>query len=295
MANDKLLVTGASGKLGQRVLELLLSADAGPIVATTRKPETLAAWAARGVEVRRADYDAPETLATALAGVERALLISTDSIERPGQRLEQQRRAVRALEAAGVRHVVYTSMPRPEGSPVIIAPDHFATEQALTASRLDFTILRNNIYADMLLLSLPGAIASGQLIDARGKGAIAYVWRDDCARAAAAALADRSRGARTIVDITGPEAVTSAQLAAWVSDLFGRPVAHVDVPPAALVEGLQQHGLPPPVAQILASFDVAISRGELADVSDGVRQLTGRAPQSLRAFLQAHRDALQPR
>src|SRR6516165_8998835 len=113
MANDKLLVTGASGKLGQRVLELLLSADAGPIVATTRKPETLAAWAARGVEVRRADYDAPETLATALAGVERALLISTDSIERPGQRLEQQRRAVRALEAAGVRHVVYTSMPRP--------------------------------------------------------------------------------------------------------------------------------------------------------------------------------------
>jgi NAD(P)H dehydrogenase (quinone) len=89
--------------------------------------------------------------------------------------------------------------------------------------------------------------------------------------------------------------VTSAQLAAWASELCGRPVAHVDVPPTALVEGLQQHGLPPHVAQILASFDVAISRGELADLSDGVRQLTGRARQSLRAFLQAHHDAFQPR
>jgi len=290
----KLLVTGAGGQLGRRVLELLLEAKSGPLVATTRRPEALADFAARGVEVRHADFDQPATLVEAFAGVERALLISTDSIERPGQRLEQQQQAVRALEVAGVRHVVYTSMPRPDDSAVAIAPSHLGTERALHASRLDFTILRNNIYAEMLLLSLPGAIASGQLVNARGSGAIAYVTRDDCARAAVAALADTKRDGRTTLDITGPEPITSAQLAAWASELSGRPVVHVNVPAAALVEGMQQHGLPRALAEIYASFDVATARGELAATSDDLRRLTGRAPQPLRAFLEAQRAVLVP-
>ena len=294
MTTTKLLVTGAAGQLGRRVLELLLEAKAGPLLATTRRPEALADFAARGVEVRHADFDAPATLAAAFTDVERALLISTDALDQPGRRLEQHQQAVRALEAAGVRHVVYTSMPNPEGSVVTIAPDHLGTERALQASRLDYTILRNNVYADMLLMSLPAAIASGKLVDARGTGAIAYVWRDDCARAAVAALTDRQRHGRSTIDITGPEPVTSAQLAAWASELGGRPVVHVDVSPAALVEALQQHGLPRAMAEIVTSFDVATARGELASTSDGVRQLLGRTPQPLRAFLQAQRAALVP-
>lgn len=288
----KLLVTGGAGQLGRRVLELLLDAKAGPLVATTRRPEALADFAARGVEVRRADFDEPATLAAAFAGVERALLISTDSLERPGQRLEQHQQAVRALEVAGVGHVVYTSMPNPEGSVVSIAPDHLGTERALAASKLSYTILRNNIYAEMLLRSLPGAVASGRLIDARGTGAIAYVWRDDCARAAVAALSDRRRDGRSTLDITGPEAVTSARLATWASELTGRAVVHVDVPTAALVEGLSQHGVPRALAEVVASFDAATARGELASISDGVQQLTGHAPKPLRAFLEQHRDLL---
>lgn len=289
-----LLVTGAAGQLGRRVLALLLERKAGPLVATTRNPAALAEFAARGVEVRRADFDDAASLPPAFAGVERALLISTDAIDRPGRRLAQQGRAIAALAAAGVRHVVYTSMPKPEGSPIKIAGDHAGSERALQASALDFTILRNNVYSEMLLGVLPQAIASGQLIDARGEGATSFVSREDCARIAAAALANRAHSGRHVVDVTGPAALTSREVAALAAELVGRPLQHVSVPLPALVDGMVQHGLPRAVAEIYASFDDAIARGQAAHVSDSVQRLTGKPPQSLRDFLAAHRQALTP-
>ena len=291
MANPPLLVTGASGHLGRRVLELLLERDAGPIIATTRTPASLTAFAARGVDVRRADFEDDASLDAAFAGARRALLISTDAIDRPGRRLAQHHRAVAALERAGVEHVVYTSLPNPIGSLCLIAPDHAATEAALAATKLDVTVLRNNMYTDYLLHSLPGAVASGALIDAKGTGAIAYVTRDDCARAAAGALASSSRG-RTTVDVTGPEALTSVQLAAIVSELVGKPIAHTSVPGPALIEGLIGHGVPAPFAQLLASFDAATAKGDLRQVSTAVEQLSGTKPTSVATYLRSQRAAL---
>ena len=289
---NKLLVTGASGHLGRRVVELLLERGLGPIIATTRSPDKLADLAARGVEVRAADFDDPASLAAAFAGARRALLVSTDALDRPGRRRDQQLAAVRAFEDAGVEHVVYTSCPSPyDGSPVGVVPDHLATERALAASRLDFTILRNNLYAEVILYSLPQAVAAGQLVDAKGDGGVAWVWRDDCARAAAAALADPTRGRRTL-DITGPAAITSAELAAIASEVTGKPVRHVSVPLDALIAGMVQHGLPEPVAQLMASFDAGAARGDLAATSSAVVELTGAPPRSVREFLQAQRLAL---
>ena len=126
-------ITGASGQFGQRVLHHLaqtLAVPASRIVAATRQPAKLTDWAARGVHVRALDFDDAATFAPAFDDVERVLLISTDALDRPGRRLEQHRRAVDALSAAGVQHVVYTSMPQPDGAPVLIAPDHAGTEQA---------------------------------------------------------------------------------------------------------------------------------------------------------------------
>ena len=111
MSNSSVLVTGAAGQLGRRVLELLLEAPGAPtLIATTRRPDELAAFAARGVDVRRADFDEPAGLEAAFAGAGRALLISTDSIDRPGRRIEQHAAAIQALERAGARHVVYLSL-----------------------------------------------------------------------------------------------------------------------------------------------------------------------------------------
>lgn len=292
MSQGTLLVTGASGQLGRRVVELLLEKGVHGIVATTRSPDKLADFKARGVDVRQADFDDDASLARAFAGAARALLISADDVVTPGRRAAQHKRAVKALESAGVEHVVYTSLPAPTTSSASVAPDHAATEAALTESRLGVAVLRNNLYADLFLFTLPGAVKSGKLIDARGNGAAAFVTREDCARAAAAALLDRNAPARSTLDVTGPEALTSAQVAAILSEIVGKKIEHVAVTPEQLSESLVGHGLPPPVANVYKTFDIAISKGELAAVSDTVQRLTGHAPQHLADYLRSQKAAL---
>lgn len=290
--SQTLLVTGASGHLGRRVIDLLLEANFDHIIATTRSPEKLADMAEQGVEVRRADFDQPETLAAAFAGADRLLLISTDALMVPGQRLAQHRAAVAAAVQAGVKHVVYTSLTNPEpGSSVAIAGDHYGTEQALAASPLDWTSLRNNLYMDMLLMSVPRAIASGQLVAAAGDGGVGYVTREDCARAAASALNTTTSG-QTTLDITGPEVVTYAQLAQIASDISGRPVSYIDVPLEAIVNGMVGAGMPQGMAEAFATFQTATARGELGVISDAITELTGTPSQSVRDFLLAHKEVL---
>lgn len=287
-----LLVTGASGHLGQRVLELLLEAKTGPIIATTRTPEKLAAFAARGVTVRQADFDDVASLRQAFAGADRLLLISTDAVDGTDRRAKQHLNAVRVAAEVGVKHVIYTSLTRPEpGTPITLAPDHYATEQALAASSLDWTVLRNNVYTDGLLQSLPRAVATGQLMAAAGTGGIGYVTREDCARVAAAALAANTTG-RTTLDVTGPATVTHAEVAQMAQEITGRPVTYVPVPAEALKAGIVTSGLPGFVADLLVSFDVATAQGILAVSSSTVKDLTGRAPQSVHEFLTQHRAAL---
>ncbi len=294
MNNGKptLLVTGASGHLGRRVLELLLEAQAGPIIAATRSPEKLDNFKQRGVVVRYADFDSPASLDTAFAGVDRLLIISTDAVGVPGQRLKQHLNAVAAAEKAGVGHVVYTSLTAPgPDSPVLLAPDHHGTETALAGSKPGWTVLRNNIYADTLLFTLNQAIQLGKLFAAAGDGKTAYVTREDCARAAAAALASSFSGRRTL-DITGPEALSQADLAAIVSALSGQTVTYIPLELETLVQNMVAGGLPQPVAEAYASFDIAIAQGRFSTVSNAVEELTGRKPMRVADFLAAHQEAL---
>jgi NAD(P)H dehydrogenase (quinone) len=290
--HQTLLVSGASGHLGRRVVELLLEANAGHVIATTRLPDKLADLAARGVEVRPADFDDPSSLAAAFAGADRLLLISTDTFDGTDRRIVQHRNAVKAAEQARVKHVVYTSTTRSEpGSSLAIAPDHYATEQALTASSLDWTVLRNNLYTDLFLQSLPRAVATGQLVAATGDGGAGYITREDCARAAAAVLAAHTSG-RTMLDITGPAVVTYAELAKILSAITERPIAYVPVAPEVIVGGMVAAGLPEFVARMLVTIDVGIAEGTLAVVSSAVADLTSKAPQSVGDFLAAHHEAL---
>lgn len=288
-----LLVTGASGHLGRRVVELLLETQpAGTVIATTRTPEKLADFARQGVHVRPADFDDPASLATAFDGAERLLLISTDTVMMPGHRVTQHRSAIHAAEQAGVRHVVYTSLINPgPDSPILIAPDHHQTEMALQDSGMGWTILRENLYAEVLLNGLSQAIQLGGLYNAAANGAAAYITREDCARAAAAALTAAFDGRRTL-DITGPAALTQEEAAALASQISGRQIGYVPLTAEALIDNMVSAGLPRPVAEMIASFDTAIAQGKLSTVTDSVEQLTGRKPISVAEFLAAHRDAL---
>ncbi|HRQ41257.1 MAG TPA: SDR family oxidoreductase [Chloroflexota bacterium] len=289
-----LLVTGASGHMGRRVVELLLEAQAGTIIAATRSPEKLADFSQQGVIVRHADFNDPASLAKAFAGVDRLLLISTDALGEPGLRLRQHQTAVKAAQDAGVSHVVYTSLINPEpDSPVLIAPDHYGTEMALAASTLNYTVLRNNIYTEVLIPTLSQAAQTGQLFSAAGEGKTAYVTREDCARAAAAALASSFNGRRTL-NITSPEALSRADLAALAAQITGKPVTYIPLEPEAMIQGMVSAGLPHFVAEMLASFDTGIAQDKFSAVSNAVQELTGRQPMRIADFLSAQKSALLP-
>lgn len=288
-----LFVTGASGHLGRRVVELLLEKKAGKIVAGTRTPEKLADLAGQGVDLRKVDFEDSKNLQTAFADVDRVLIISTDAIDRPGRRIAQHRAAVDAAVKAGVKHACYTSMPNPETSPVIFAPDHLGTEQALKASGIGYTILRNCWYTEFLVPGLAFAVGSGKLISATGNGGAPYVTREDCAQAASAALASADTINRTW-NITGPDLVTYADLAKIASELTGRNVVFESVTPEERTSQLIAAGTPEPIAKLLISTQMAIAQGKMGTPTTAVKELTGREPMSVRDYLSANKAALLP-
>jgi NAD(P)H dehydrogenase (quinone) len=290
--NRTLLVTGASGQLGRRILESLLESKPGRIVAVTRTPEKVADLEARGVVVRKGDYDDPAGLVEAFLGADRLLMISGSDIMTPGRRLKQHRNAVESAVKAGVKHVVYTSMPNPDAeSPIPFAPDHRGTEEALAASPLTWTVLRNHWYMDNLPLTLTGAVASGKLLSAAGTGASAYVMRADCARAAAAALASTDTSKR-VINITGPTAVTKAELARLATEVTGRTVTVVSMEPAELKATLVQAGVPDFLAGLMTASDLAIAKGKMGPATTAVADLTGKPPLGVAEFLASQREAL---
>jgi NAD(P)H dehydrogenase (quinone) len=290
-ASRTLLVTGASGQLGKRVVTLLLERGAGHVIAATRNPGKIADLQQKGAEPRRADFEDPASLAAAFAGAERVLMISTDAIDRPGRRIQQHRNAVEAAARAGVKHIVYTSMPNPEVSPVIFAPDHLGTEQAIAASGMDYTILRDNWYTDFLVAGLAQAVASGTLYAAAADGGAAYVTREDCAQCAAAALSSQETGKR-ILNVTGPAVVTFADLAQIAGELTGRPVKYVAVPLEEHKQQLVGAGIPATFAEIVVSSQIAMAQGTMGPPSGDVEKVIGRAPTSVEEFLSGRRAAL---
>ena len=288
------LVTGASGHLGQLVITNLLETHkipANKIIATTRKPETLAELKATGVDVRAADFDDTATLVKAFKGATRLLLISTDAMDHPGRRLEQHKNAIAAAEKAGVEHVLYTSMPKPETSAVLFAPDHVGTEKALAASSLKgWTVLRNNWYFENLFYSLPSAIKSGTWYTAAGEGKIAHIAREDLARAAAAALASDNGGKNTYT-LTGAQEYTTSEIAKLVSNAVGKPISVVQVPLEGLVQGMVGAGFPEPVARVFGSFDTNTAHGGLSGVTGDYKKLTGNDTTPFASWLAKNKQA----
>jgi NAD(P)H dehydrogenase (quinone) len=274
-------ITGASGKLGRETAERLLELiDATDLVLVTRAPERLGDYAERGVVVRRGDFEDPASLPGAFAGVERLLVISADKV---GQRIELHRAAVDGAVRAGVRHILYTSICNPtESNPAGVIPDHRATEEAIRASGLEWTFLRNGIYADYRVPAIQQAAANGRFVHNWGDGGTAFVARVDLAAVAAAVLAtDGHEG--LAYDVTGPELIVAADIAAIASELRGSEVEAVAVDDDTWVAGMvEQAGLPEDVARLLASFGRAYREGQMAQLSSAVADLTGRTPTHLR-------------
>ena len=284
-------ITGASGQLSRLTAEALLETVApSDLVLITHSPDALADLAERGATVRRADFDDPASLPPAFEGVERLLLISASVF---GNRVHQHRAAIDAAVAAGVRSVAYTGGANPSHSnPAVAMRDHRETEEALRASGLAWTFLRDAIYAESLLQGAGAAIASGRLITNAGEGRTAYVARADCAAAAAAVLTTDGHAGKAY-DITSADALNVADVAALFTELSGRPVEPVYLSDEEWIATMVEHaGMPEPLARDIATFGIAARQGYLGAVSTTVAELTGREPVSVRAVLEARREEL---
>jgi NAD(P)H dehydrogenase (quinone) len=266
------LITGATGNLGKLTVDHLLErVPATEVAVSVRDPAKAAALAARGVDVRRGDFDHPEALD--FTGVDRLLLISSDGPDEV--RIAKQANAVRVAEEAGVGHLVYTSVVDAPTSPLALARVHRATEELIRATGIPFTFLRNGLYHENYTHQIPGAYERGALVTTAGDGRNATASRTDLALAAAVVLSTDGHEFAAY-ELTGPRAWTFDELVAIAARETGKPLAHRSVPEADLVAGLRAAGLPDFVAELLADIQVNVRAGALAAVRPDLEKLISR-------------------
>lgn len=278
-----LAVTGASGQLGRLVLESLIErgTPAGDIVAIARSTDKLADFDERGVQVRFADYTKPESVATALNGADRLLLISSSAV---GQRITQHTTVVRAAADAGVGFIAYTSAPKADTTDLALAPEHKATEQFIRDCGIPFAFLRNNWYSENYFQVLEQAQYTGLIIASLGEGRVASADRRDFAEAAAVVLAGGGHDGK-VYELSGDTAWGYEELATTVSELIGRDVSYRRVSAKEHRKILTKAGVPMAQAAFVVTLDANTRGGALADTSGELSTLIGRPTTPLRETL----------
>ena len=274
-----IVVTGATGQLGRHVVEALLErkVPAQEIVATGRSLEKLADFAERGVQVKGMDYADPASVAEALKGASKVLLISGSEV---GQRVEQHRTVIEAAKAEGVELLAYTSIANADTTGMKLAAEHQATEAILQESGVPFVLLRNGWYLENYTDQLPGTLAQGAIAGSAGEGRVSAAARADYAHAAAAVLVADGQAGR-IYELGGDEPFTMAELAAEISAAAGKHISYQDLPAQEYAGMLAGFGVPETFADILADSDLGIARGDLLVSTGDLRKLIGRPTTSL--------------
>jgi len=266
-----ILVTGATGNLGRLVIASLLERGADPqsIIAGARdvaKAEDL------GVRVARLDYTDPSSVASALEGVDSVLLISGSEV---GQRVAQHQAVIDAARSAGVTKFVYTSAPKATTSDLVLAPEHKATEELITASGLPAVILRNNWYTENYAADLARAAETGVLASGAGDGRVASASRKDFAEAAAVVLLEDGHIGQ-VYELGGDVAWDYTELAAAIAEVSGRDVTYQPLTADEQLAGLQAAGLDEGTAGFVVALDAGIASGALSESDGTLARLIGR-------------------
>lgn len=266
----KIAITGATGQLGQFVVSKLKEKTATEnLVALVRTPEKATGL---GIETRAFDYSKPETLAMSLKGIDVLLLISGTEF---GQREQQHRNVINAAKEVGVKRIVYTSLLHAATSEMALAPEHVATEKALSESGVAYTILRNGWYTENYAGSIPGSVQAGAFIGSAGEGKISSAAREDYAEAAAVVLTTEGHENK-IYELAGDEAYTLTDLAAEISKQINKDIPYHNLSKSDFVAALLGIGLPEGFAQVLADSDEKASKGSLFSDSKTLSTLIGR-------------------
>ena len=284
-----ILVTGATGGLGSKTVDLLIEkAGDSKVVALVRdaSAEKAQALAAKGVELRVGNYDDIASLTAAFEGIDKLYFISANDVEK---RVPQHKNVVEAAKAAGVGHIVYTSFERKnetESSPIyMVAEAHLITENLLKESEIPFTIMKHNLYMDFLPMFIGDQVLeNGTIYLPAGNGKVGAVLRDEMAEAGVAVLLGEGHENK-VYDITGSEAVSFGEIAEMIADISGKEINYVSPSVEDFVKVLEGAGVPAHAIGISAGFAAAIAENELDQTGDDVENLIGRKPTSAKTFL----------
>ncbi|WHY03294.1 SDR family oxidoreductase [Neobacillus sp. DY30] len=269
----KILVTGATGKLGSKVVESLLkSIPASELAVSVRNPEKAEGLRSRGVEVRHGDFDHPETLENAFNGIDRLLIISADGDNET--RIRQHTNAVQAAEHAGVKFIAYTSLANATESKNIMAPPHVATEAAIIKTGIPYSFLRNNWYLENEIGSIQGVMAGAPWVTSAGDGKVGWALQQDYAEAAAAVLVG-SGHENTVYELSGP-LLTQEELASALGNVLGKKVPVQQVNDEKYAEIMKGLGLPDFVIPIVVGIQESIRNGSLEVNSNDFEKVLGR-------------------
>lgn len=280
----KIAITGATGQLGQLVIQALLKyVPASQIIALVRSEAKAASLKQKGIELRHFDYDAPETLAPALQGVDKLLLISANEI---GRRTPQHKAVIEAAKQAGVPYIAYTSLLRADTSPLGLAQEHRETEVLIQDSGLAYTFLRNNWYSDNYLATVQQIAESGVLYGASQDGKISSASREDYAEAAAKVLASAGHENKTY-ELAGSESFTKEDLAQFISQAAHKSVTYQNLSADDLRQGLTQAGLPAHLIDVIVDADVQTAKGAMYSDNKDLEQLIGRKTTSIQDAIKA--------
>ncbi|AGN34675.1 SDR family oxidoreductase [Bacillus paralicheniformis] len=269
----KMLVTGATGKLGSKVVKKLLeTVPADQLAVSVRNPEKAEALQARGVDVRQGDFDRPETLASAFQGVDRLLIISADGDNET--RIRQHGNAVAAAERAGVRFIAYTSIANARESKNFLAPTHKATEEAILKTGIPYSFLRNNWYLENEMSSIQGVLAGAPWVTSAENGKVGWALQQDYADAAAAVLSGEGHE-NTVYELSG-KLLTQEEIASALGEVLGKevPVQHVD--DAAYRDIMKNAGVPDFLIPMVVEIQKGIREGTLEVESDDFEKVLGR-------------------
>lgn len=279
-AGQKMIgISGATGRLGEIVVRKLREHHPDiPVVALVRDLDKAAPLAALGAELRRFDYDVPGTLAPALKGIDKLLLISGNAV---GERERQHRAVIEAAREAGVGLIAYTSVLRASETSLPIAAEHKATEAVLKDVGVPHVLLRHGWYCENYLFRIEAAVESGTLPTCAGDGLISAASREDFAEAAVAVLTAPDDQAGKVYELAGNISFTFADLAAEAARQSGRPVKCLQLSKPAFEAALVEIGTPAFVAAMIAKSDMGAHDGGLFDDSRTLEKLIGRPTTSM--------------
>ena len=272
-----IVITGATGQLGQHVIaSLLKTVPASSIVAAVRNPAKAASLAAQGVQVRQADYNDGASLDAAFKGASKILLISSSEV---GQRAAQHQNVIDAARRAGVALLAYTSVLRADTSLLGLAAEHVITEAAIRASGLPYSLLRNGWYLENHTEHLAPVLEHGVVLGAAQDGRFSSASRADYAAAAAVVLT--SAAPQAIYELAGDDSFTLAQYAAEVARQSGKQIVYKDMPQADFKAALIKVGVPQGFAELLADSDAGTAQGGLEEHGKQLSALIKRPTTSL--------------